>query len=155
MDYNQCSQIFIQEIALLDKIITVQNDVMNAVINREWTDFEAGSAILDEASLQFENFEEKRIADQGQSNWTQFYAEVSKLPDAQRIHLTELYRTLRLKIHRVRTSNDNLTLYLNEAKSTVEAFMDAAFPDRRGRLYGQNGTRISADMRSLLVDASV
>jgi small-conductance mechanosensitive channel len=156
MDYNQCSQIFIQEIALLDKIVQIQSDIMNAVINRDRTDFETHSITLEEASSQFENLEEERIAScQGQSNWTHFYTEVARLPDIERTHLTELYRNLKLKIHKVRTSNDTLTMYLNEAKSTVAAFVDAAFPDRRGRRYGRTGAHISADMRSLLVDASV
>ncbi|MDR2149314.1 MAG: hypothetical protein LBO67_00520 [Spirochaetaceae bacterium] len=156
MDYNQCSQILIAEIALLDKIIAVQQTLREAVIKREWTDFEEQRVILEEAQQHFENLEEERIASfEGQSNWTQFYTAVARLPDTERIHLTELYRSLKLKIYKVRSVNDSLMLYLNEAKSTVAAFVDAAFPDRRGRLYGRTGAHVAADMRSLVVDAQI
>jgi hypothetical protein len=156
MDYNLCSQILTREIDLLDSIALIQNDVRNAVINRQWIDFEDHSANLDAVGLLFESLEEERIiAFDRQTNWTHFYTAVSYLPDEERQNLTLLYRNLKLKTFKIRATSDALGIYLNEAKNTVTAFIGAAFPDRRGRLYGRTGAQIPIDMRSMVLDTSV
>jgi hypothetical protein len=48
--------------------------------------------------------------------------------------------------------NDALTHYLDGARAVVADFLEAAFPDRHGKIYSRQGTRIHADMRSMVLN---
>ena len=41
------------------------------------------------------------------------------------------------------------------ASDETGAFLEAAFPDRRGKLYSRRGTAVPAEMRSLVLDRSL
>jgi hypothetical protein len=45
-----------------------------------------------------------------------------------------------------------LAHYLRQAHALVSDFLDAAFPDRKGRFYTRQGTPRAADMRSMVLD---
>jgi hypothetical protein len=140
--YGSLSSILERETALLREVESRQKLVWNAVISREWTDFEAHNQRLNEAGAEFDALETKREAllaefhdnmpnDEAE---TRFYTLASLFPEAQRRELTGLYRTLKQETIRVKISNDTLLTYLAEAKSTVAGFLEAAFPDRKGRV---------------------
>jgi hypothetical protein len=155
-----CSRILTREIGLLEKISLVQIRVKNAVINREWADFEQLLDSLGTFSAEFEALEEERtgiFADllpskNGKDEGAGFYAMVSRFPAEERKTLTGLYRQLKMETFKIRLANDTLLRYLNEARSTVEAFLEAAFPDRKGRLYSRQGTQVPSDMRSMVLN---
>jgi hypothetical protein len=42
--------------------------------------------------------------------------------------------------------------YLNEARLLVAGFLDAAFPDRKGKIYSRRGVQVQADMRSMVLN---
>ncbi|MDR2020321.1 MAG: hypothetical protein LBQ14_06115 [Treponema sp.] len=147
------------EIGLLEKIALIQMQVKNAVINREWADFELLLDTLGKFSAEFETLEEERIrlfADllpqkDGKGEGAGFYAMISRFSAEERKALTGLYRQLKMETFKIRLANDTLLRYLNEARTTVTAFLEAAFPDRKGRLYSRRGTQVPADMRSVVL----
>ena len=80
------------------------------------------------------------------------YAFASRLPETERKQFTDLYRGLRLRAMKLRAASDSLLLYLNEAKTTVDGFIDAAFPERKSKLYSRRGMQIAADMRCMVLN---
>ncbi|GHT58643.1 hypothetical protein FACS1894109_13210 [Spirochaetia bacterium] len=162
--YEGCSSILERECGLLRELESLQKLVWDAVTSREWTDFEAHISRLNNFSAEFNVLEAERMkilaefqgnvpnAPHASGEETRFYAMVSQFPDAERNELTKRYRELKSETLRVRISNDSLLTYLAEAKSTVAGFLEAAFPDRRGRVYSRSGAAVPADMRSMVLN---
>jgi hypothetical protein len=159
-EYETCILILKQEIALMEKIGSLQLLVRSAVFSREWADFEIYLNSLGEIGNDFESleFERERIFSAlaqrtgSKDEPAGFYSLASRLPDGERRELTELYRRLKLENIRIRLANDSLMGYLKEARTTVAGFLEAAFPDRKGRLYSRRGTQIPSDMRSMVLN---
>lgn len=80
------------------------------------------------------------------------YAFASRLPETERKQFTDLYRGLRLRAMKLRAASDSLLLYLNEAKTTVDGFVNAAFPERKSKLYSRRGTQIATDIRCMVLN---
>ncbi|GHU22925.1 hypothetical protein FACS1894172_16500 [Spirochaetia bacterium] len=146
------ARILKQEIELVDSIAVLQEKVRAAVITREWTDFESHQSALGAAQEAFETLEEERQKYAPEE--THFYAATAVMDPEERKQLSELYRTLKFKVMGIRLAGDALVTYLDEAKITISAFVDQAFPDRKGKVYGRTGTQVPADMRSLVIDIS-
>ncbi|MDR1956499.1 MAG: flagellar export chaperone FlgN [Treponema sp.] len=154
---------------VLEKIAAVQASVRDAVINREWADFESLLSTMNQYSDQFQALETERatlltglgeeaadLPPRGTNETAPgFYRLVSRLPEQDRNGLTEMYRNLKLRALKVRLANESLVAYLNEAKTTISSFMDAAYPERKTRFYSRWGTKVSADARSMVVNHSL
>jgi hypothetical protein len=154
---------------IMEKIAAIQESVRNAVINRQWTDFESLLSTMNRYGDQFQVLEAERAAlfagflepdklpetKQDKEYQVDFYKAVSRLPEDQRQELTEMYRNLKLRTLKVRMANDSLVSYLSEAKTTVDSFLDAACPDRKTRFYSRWGAKVSTDMRSIVVNHSL
>jgi hypothetical protein len=146
-----------REDELLQKIIETHNTMKNAVVNREWTDFEALAFSLETYKEQFDVLEEERLAlfeaaPDVEGKAPHFYTVVSRLPEDERRELSDLYRSVKDRALKLQTANEALLRYLNEARSTIGDFMKAAFPDRKSEVYSRQGKRVSSDMRSLILD---
>jgi hypothetical protein len=160
-EFEQCSRILERETGLLEKITSVQIMVRNAVMNREWADFELLLKSLGDFDAEFETLEAERarifsgLVRKNGGEDAGFYALAARFPAEERKNLTELYRRLKMEAFKIRLANDTLLQYLNEARNTVAAFLEAAFPDRKGRIYSREGVQIQADMRSMVLDRSL
>jgi hypothetical protein len=162
-EYGECLLILKQEHELLQQIGGLQNSVKNAITNREWTDFEEHLGSLASIGDEFEALDLERI--QIFTNFSKqlgfnhegvgFYNFVARLPEPERRELSELYRRIKMQTLEVRFANDSLTEYLNEAQTLVSGFLEAAFPDRRGKLYTRQGTQAAPDMRSMVLNQSL
>jgi hypothetical protein len=159
--YEQKKQVLERENELLGKITDAQAAVKNAVTKREWADFEAMLLSLNEYKEQFEVLETERLALfadaipadlSSDSAMPHFYTMISHLPEDQRREMADVYRNIKERALKVRLANDALLLYLNEAKATTNAFLKAAFPERKGGVYSRQGKKVSSDMRSLVLD---
>jgi hypothetical protein len=161
--YAECAEILRREIELLEKISALQVQVKNAIVNREWTDFEGlfGSlaAIGDEfESMDLERTEifERCAGESGFENTGAFfYSYVARLPEAERRELSELYRRIKTRTRKVRLANNSITDYLSETQAVVSGFLEAVFPDRRGKIYSRRGTQVSPDMRGVALNQSL
>ena len=150
------SILLFKEIELLEKIPPLQKMIREAVIKREWTDYELLMQSLGEIGASFEILETEReslfknIALDDES----FYAWTARLPSKEREEITGLYRNLKMTTLQIRIANDSLMEYLKEAKTAVSGFLEKAYPSRRGKMYSREGTEREADMRSVVVNRS-
>jgi hypothetical protein len=163
--YEACSQVLGRETELLCGIEVAQKQVWDAVIKREWTDFEGLLAMMDRIGTELGELEEERkrvigeLAEGPSKNgWEgengSFYRLIAGLPEDERKELSGLYRELKMAGIRVRIANDNLLSYIAEVKATMTGFIEAAFPDRKGKVYSRNGAVVPADMRSMVLNRS-
>ncbi|MDR1177579.1 MAG: hypothetical protein LBK64_01990 [Spirochaetaceae bacterium] len=162
-DMDLCLEILNEEIAILEKLVLSQDMVRQAVIAREWADFEGK---IDELNRQRDRFEElesersrlfMRFLPDGESKDEDlgFYSLISRLPPEKRGTFAGSFRQVKLLILRIRLANESLLRYIEEARATVADFLDAAFPDRRGRFYTRRGKTVASDMRSMVLDRSL
>ena len=167
MIYEKFRDILLQECELVQKASVLQEKIRLAVTNREWTGFEghfsAMNVIEDELSGLEKEREQLFTEFDGQTRRNtvvekdakgRFYAMVSKLPENQRIELTSIYRSLKLEALKMRMANDALMSYLVGINSAIKDFFDLAFPERGGKMYTPQGTHISKDMRSIVLNRS-
>ena len=153
---NLFSIALIKEIELLERIPPLQTLIRDAVIKREWTDYELFMQSLGEIGAQFEGMETERetmfkALQAGEENES-FYAWAAKLPKREQEEISGLYRKLKMITLQIRIANDTLMEYLREAKTAVSGLLERAYPDRRGKMYSRKGIEREADMRSVMVN---
>jgi hypothetical protein len=154
-DYGKYREILRGERALAASVLETQASVKRAVLNRQWADFEGAMDALNRIGGEFEALDAERLAVfEGWDSQKGFYALAARFPVREREELTELYRALKLDIVKIKLENDALTAYLTEARIMVAGFLEAIFPERKGRLYSRRGTKVEADMRSLVLNRS-
>ena len=160
-NYERCVSVLNEELVLLKKISSAQDKVRQAVLNREWTDFDEK---INEVGLYGDNFarlEEERVKifliiregfGPDNSEEKPFYALISRLPMAEGRELSRLYRELKMESLKMRAINENFLAYLNEAKTIAQAYLEAVCPARGGKLYTRRGRRVSQDLRSMVIN---
>ena len=153
------SLVLLKEIELLEKIPPLQTMIRDAVVKREWTDYEILMQSIGEIGTQFEVLEVEREAifktlEMGEEPES-FYAWVVRLPKEEQEEISGLYRKLKMITLQIRIANDTLMEYLREAKSAVSGLLERAYPDRRGKMYSREGAEREADMRSVMVNKSL
>jgi hypothetical protein len=168
--YQVCSRVLDRETELLTSIEAAQKQVREAVIKREWADFEKLQARLGRIGTELEGLEgERKALFNGQSpagggnspgtpgtdEETGFYRLIAGLPSTEQRDLTGKYRELKLAGLRVRINNDNLLAYIAGIRSAMSAFIESVFPDRKGRVYSRSGAVVPQDMRSMVLDRSL
>jgi hypothetical protein len=161
--YTECVLLLEREIELLEKIAALQIQVKNAISNREWADFEGRFESLAAIGDEFETLDLERaqafarlareagIGDEGAS----FYRCVARLPQAERRELSELYRRIKMRTVELRLANDSLAKYLGEIQAVVSGFLEAVFPDRKGKIYTRQGTQAAPDMLGMALNRSL
>lgn len=159
-DDEKVCQILQLQADIMERIGSIQELVKDAVMNREWTDFESMIHTLNEYGDQFQELETERsvtfdkikeIYEEDDS----FYGITARAPEEKRRKVTGLYRNLKSKTMQVKVSNETLTNYLDSAQTTVDSFFDAACPDRKNRFYSRQGSKVPVDMRSMVINQSL
>ena len=158
MDFEKCRDILLKEIELVRRVSALQNSIREAVIKRDWVDFESYfselNGIGDEFS--FKEFERKKyFSGEGSrpaAAGAGFYAQIAHLPAKQRRELSEIYRTLKLETMRVQISGEAIMDFIAGARATIAGFFEIAFPDRGGKMYTPHGRPVSHDMRSMVLN---
>ena len=155
----RCADVLRQETALLERFAAAQEVVRTAAFARDWANMEPLLARLGEYGDEFELLEAERARvfaelSDGSREPIGFYSVAARLDPVSRRDLTELYRRLKLDTLKVRLANDALSSYLASARETLSGFLDAAFPDRRGKIYSRRGSAIHPEMRSIVLDRS-
>jgi hypothetical protein len=84
-----------------------------------------------------------------------FYHYAARLPPAEGQELSGLYRRIKMRTMEVRLANESLAEYLGEIQTLISGFLEAIFPDRKGRIYTRQGTQASPDMRSMALDLNL
>jgi hypothetical protein len=166
MIYEKCRDILLRECEFIQKAAVIQEKIRLAIINKDWMVFEDHLSSMNSiesklAALETEReqlfsvievtIHQKSFCDNLDAKG-RFYKLVSILPETQRNDLTSIYRSLKLEAIKLRMSNDTLMTYLSGIQSTLKEFFDLAFPDRGGKMYTNNGTQLSHDMRSIVLN---
>jgi hypothetical protein len=156
-----CAAMLRKEIELLGKIPALQTLVRDAVINREWADYEAYLESIGKIGADFEVLETARnklfgdlTPDEGAGEKKHFYAVSARLPDHERNELTALYRQLKMQTLQIRLANDTLMEYIKATKEAISGMLESAYPDRKGKIYSRNGIEREADMKSVVLNHS-
>jgi hypothetical protein len=163
VEYDECACILKQELQMLEQIQVLQNEVKNAVRNRQWTDFEGHLGSLAAIGDEFEALDLERVqiftAFARKMGFNHegvgFYAFAARLPEPEQRELSELYRRIKMRTLGVRVANDSLTDYLDETQAVVSGFLEAVFPDRKGKIYSRQGTQVTPDMRSMVLNQTL
>jgi len=158
-----CIVILQKEIALLERLEAAQKVVSETVFSRDWTDMDALFTRLDEYGKEFESLEKERaklFSELGRELGFEqekpgFYALATRLDPETRREMTDLYRRLKLDVLKIRLANENLHHYIASNRSIISDFLQAAFPDRKGKLYSRHGREVHAEMRSIVLDRSL
>jgi hypothetical protein len=144
------------QIKILREVFCVQCAVRQAVYEKQWADFEFSNRALVAAKLQLEQCETERLVlfapEQGGNSPACFYRYAAGLPQKERATISDAYRCLKIEAAKLRMASAAFQNYIKEIGGISKSFLDAAFPDRRGNLYGNRGAIKNADMRSLLLD---
>ena len=166
MIYEKCRDILLRECELVQNASIVQEKIRLAVTQKDWTVFEDHINVMNGIECQMESLESEREqvftvfeAILHQKNFCEtldakgrFYKLVSILPESERNDLTSIYRSLKIEALKLRMSNDTLMTYLAGIKSTLKDFFELAFPERSGKMYTNQGTHLSHDMRSMVLN---
>ena len=160
MVFGKCRDVLLKETELVQRIAGLQDVIRDAVVNRDWTDFESHFSTLNEMREEFAALETERerlfagikAGPDGQSG---FYAFTASLPAVQRSEITEIYRSLKFEAMKVQVSNQALMGYIAGVRATMAGFFEIAFPERGGgKIYTPHGVPVSRDMRSMVLNQS-
>ena len=168
-NFDRCVSVLTAEIGLLKEISGAQNKVREAVMSRDWTNFEEKNQELNRLGGEFANLEGERerlfsvlnaptdngsIGDGGSSGpaieGKSFYAAIMALPIEESRKLSYLYRELKMETLKMRALNETFLAYLNEAKALAAAYIETVCPARGGKLYTRKGRRVSQDLKSIV-----
>jgi len=168
MIYEKCRDILLRECEHVQEASAIQEKLRLAVAQREWTDFESHihamngienklASLEDERQQLFSAFEaltQPNVFKREMDAKSRFYAMVSLLPESQRNDLTSIYRNLKIDTLKLRMANEAFMAYIAGVKSTLKEFFESAFPDRAVNVYTREGTHLSHDMRSMVLNRS-
>ena len=168
MIYEKCKDILLRECELIQEASAVQEKLKSAVIQREWADFEEYNNAMNDienrlVSLEdereqlfsaFETLTRRNFINDRMDSKGRFYAMVCLLPENQRNDLTSIYRSLKLDTLKLHMASEAFMTYLAGIKSTLKEFFECAFPERAGKMYTRDGTHLSHDMRSMVLNRS-
>jgi hypothetical protein len=149
-NYARCVAVFSGEIEILKEISAVQSKVRQAVMSREWADFDTYDKELNRLGMEFARLEDERATLFPAE--TPFYDAILELPIEERVELSRLYRELKTESLKMRALNETFLVYLNEAKGLAAAYLEAVCPARGGKLYTRKGHKVSQDLRSIVVN---
>jgi hypothetical protein len=153
--YRLCSRVLEREIEVLRGIGEAQKQVWEAVVKREWTDFDSILSMIGRTAAELEGLEGDRqdlFHGDDKTDETGFYRLIAPLPLEARRELTAKYRELKMAALRIRINNENLLAYISGIKATMSAFIESAFPDRKGRVYSRSGMVAPPDMRCMVLN---
>jgi hypothetical protein len=140
------------EIEFLEQVRLLQNLLRDALINRQWADYERLTASMSGLGAAFLKLEERRTELFGDAGWRRFYDEAARLPPGKRDRLTALYRRLKMQTLEIRLANESLAEYIKESRAAVNRILENAYPDRKGKIYSSAGTERETEMKSVLLN---
>jgi len=153
-NFKRCVSVLAGEIELLGKISAAQKMVRQAVMNREWADFDEKLNEVNRIGAEFAFLEDERTllfsALEGEGK--PFYALISSLPMNESRELARLYRELKMETLKVQALSETFMTYLNEARTLAAAYLEAVCPARGGKLYTRKGSKVSQDLRSIVIN---
>jgi hypothetical protein len=152
--YGQCRAALNAELLAFAEAGAAQTLVNEAVKRRDWADFDAATGTVRALAERVAELEaERRALMKGaDGSMPRFYEYARRFADIEREELCGLYRAVKFEAARLRFSAEALARYLGECRAIVSGLLEAAFPERRGRLYGRSGAERNAGMGGIVLD---
>ena len=158
-DYKRCIAVLSQEIALLGKVYSIQSAVREAVLRKEWIDFDWKIAEIKQTGRELAELDLQRaalfsaLANTGEL--PPFYTLVARLPENERMELSRLYRLIKMETLKMQVLNESFIAYLNESKTMAKAYLETVFPMRGGKLYNHKGGQKDQDFKSMVFNRQI
>jgi hypothetical protein len=151
-EFARCKTVLSYELDALAEVEAAQALVSEAVQHRNWVDFDASIRAVNELARRVETLEQERTALMQDAGVCGFYEFARRFSEDGRRILCGLYRQVRLEAARTRFSADSLASYLGEARTVVSCLLEAAFPEKRGKIYGKSGVERDAKIGGVVLD---
>ncbi|MDR2444917.1 MAG: hypothetical protein LBD44_03145 [Spirochaetaceae bacterium] len=152
VEFARCEAVLNAELLALAEAGKVQTLVAEAVKRRDWVDFDASIEAVNQIRARVEELERERLALMPGVNGGGFYEFAGRFPDNERQILCGLYRQVKLEAARTRFSATALASYLGEARAIVSGLIEAAFPEKRGKIYGRSGMEQNTGFGGIVLD---
>ena len=154
LNYKRCASVLSGEVDLLKKISTLQGAVRQAVVSRDWTDFDEKVQNLNQLGTEFAGLESEREKLFPPNDEKPFHTAITGLPGEESRELSRLYRELKMETLKMRALNETFLAYLNEARALAAAYIETVCPARGGKLYTRRGRKASQDLKSIVLNNS-
>jgi hypothetical protein len=163
-DYGRCVAIMASEIELLKKIASVQESVRQAVLAKEWADFDWKIAEINDLGGEIALLDAERdalFAGLAESRGVKkeeppaFYTLARLLGEAEQRELCGLYRAVKMETFKIRVFNETFLNYLRESTAMAAACLEAFFPARSGKLYTRKGGQVKGDLKSMVLNRHI
>ena len=151
-EFTRFQAVLNAELLALTEAGAVQTLVAEAVKRRDWVDFDASIGAINEIRARVEELEEERLALMPGVNGGSFYQFAGYFPDNERQILCDLYRQVKLAAARARFEAEALASYIGEARAIVSGLIEAAFPEKRGKIYGKSGAERNVKLGGIVLD---
>ena len=152
LNFERCVPVLTGEIDLLKEISSLQGKVRQAVMSRDWTDFDGKIQELNRLGTEFAGLEGERERLFTVIEGKPFYEVIADLPVEESRELSRLYRELKMETLKMRALNETFLAYINEAKALAAAYIETVCPARGGKLYTRKGRKMSQDLKSIILN---
>ncbi|MDR0683746.1 MAG: hypothetical protein LBF83_01260 [Spirochaetaceae bacterium] len=152
VEFARCEAVLNAELMALAEAGEVQALVSEAVKRRDWVDFDASIGVINRIGARVEELEKERLALMPGVTGSGFYQFAGLFPDNERRILCGLYRQVKMEAARTRFEAEALASYLGEAHAIVSGMIEAAFPEKRGKIYGRSGMEQNAKLGGIVLD---
>jgi hypothetical protein len=153
-EFVKCEAVLKAELEALSRAGAAHELVSEAVKRRDWVDFDACISVINEIGVQMEELECERIARMsgisGEAGG--FYDFALRFSEEERRILCGLYREVKIEASRMRFRAAALEAYLGGARALVSGLLEAAYPEKRGKIYGKTGEERSARLGGIVLD---
>ena len=148
--FDRCVSVLSGEVEILKNIEAAQKLVRQAVVNREWIDFDAKVQEISTLGEALASLEEERltIMPEGEA----FSAYIAQFSLQESAELSRLYREMKTQMFKVKMVNESFAAYLSEARTLTAAYLEAVCPARGGKLYTRKGSKVSQDLKSMVIN---
>lgn len=156
-----------EQIATVDEIFSIQKEMYENVVARDWLESEKKIRTIDTFSKKFleldkKNFDiitrlggESVLQDEEQEEKIDFLMFTHNLDNVSRKRLENLYKILKEKIRSSKIENEVFSCYVNHAQTLVTGIMDIISEERNGKCYTRNGYHVNADITSLVLNQTI
>lgn len=149
--------ILCEEITVLTSLYGCQKKMYEAVLCRDWVQLQIHTAKKDTLLAEFELLEKNRqaIVDSiSPDNQTvdSFYAITVSFPESVRTKINGYFRDVRRILVLVKTENDILASYTDNARTVLTGMMNELIPAKKNRIYSKKGSLVSRNVDSLVLN---
>lgn len=127
-----------KENSLLDEVLVLQQDLRNAVNEKDWTKL---MSVISSINLKMDSFNH---LDEDREKYA-----VSQKDDSE---ILNLLSEVRGKLVRTRTENKALGDYINITRNFVQGIIDTALPQSRAKVYSRSGSIVRNQPQSVVVN---